>query len=146
MSRNRKRTKLFVDSKVQGVLVRQLVCHWVVASFVVFVFLLIMQILSSPVKLPVSTHVADLFSKYGVLLVAVVAMFPVFMYDSIKLSNRIAGPMVSFRNSLTDLANGKAISKLHFRERDFWGDLGEQLNQVADRMNLVTESSDSASS
>lgn len=140
---NKNRKKLFVDKRVQGVLIRQLVYHWLLAGLVMFLYLLIMQVFSSPDRLSLMGHLDAMWSKYSVLLIAIVAVFPVFIYDSIKLSNRFAGPMVSFRNRLNKLARGEEVTALNFRKKDFWHDLSGDLNAIARRMNLFTEGTDS---
>lgn len=135
------RKKLFVDKRVQGVLIRQLIVHWVVAALVMFLYLLILQIFSTPEKLSFSGYLSIMWEKYSILLIALASVFPVFVYDSIKLSNRFAGPMVSFRNNLEKLAKGEDVRVLNFRKNDFWHGLSGDLNAVARRMELLNDSS-----
>ncbi len=145
MTLSRKRSKLYVDKGVQGMLIRQLLIHWCIVSLVMFLFLLIMQVFSSPTQLSLGGHLSALWAKYGVLCVALLTVFPVFVYDSIKLSNRFAGPMVSFRISLENLAQGKPIESLNFRKRDFWHDISGDLNAIARRMNLLRDNEEATS-
>lgn len=145
MTLSHKRSKLYVDKGVQGMLIRQLLIHWCIASLVMFLFLLIMQVFSAPMQLSLGGHLSALWAKYGILCVALLTVFPVFVYDSIKLSNRFAGPMVSFRISLENLAQGKPIESLNFRKRDFWHDISGDLNAIARRMNLLQDNEEAAS-
>jgi len=140
MKSDRKRSKLFVDKKVQGVLLKQLVFHWFTAALVMVLFLLIMQVLSTPERLSLGEHAGQMWSKYGILLVAIAAIMPVFIYDSIKLSHRFAGPMVSYRNAMAKLAKGEPINAVGFRNKDFWHEICNDLNAVAKRMDLLSES------
>lgn len=139
MTTDRKRTRLFVDRKVQGVLLRQLVLHWISAGLVVFVFLFIMQILSTTERMSFGEHVVKMWSQYKVAFVAILTVMPVFVYDSIKLSHRFAGPMVSLRNAMSDLAEGKPIEGVFFRKKDYWHDICVDVNAVAKRMDLLSE-------
>jgi hypothetical protein len=68
------------------------------------------------------------------LFIALIVIFPIFAYDSLKLSNRFAGPMVSFRNALKKLSRGEPVKPLSFRKGDFWRELAADFNRVADRM------------
>ena len=139
MSKSRMRSRLFVDAQVQGVLIRQLALHWAAAAVVMFLFLSLMQFFSTPHRLPVSHHANELWEQYGVLLVAMLVIFPVFVYDSIKLSNRFAGPMVSFRAALSKLAQGEKVGTLAFRKDDYWQTISSDFNTVAQRMNLLEQ-------
>ncbi len=135
------RKKLFVDKRVQGVLVRQLIVHWMIASLVMFLYLLILQVFSTPEKMSFSGYLSVMWDKYAILLVALISVFPVFVYDSIKLSNRFAGPMVSFRNNLEKLSKGEEVKVLSFRKNDFWHGLSGDINAIARRMNLLNDQS-----
>ncbi len=139
MARTKIRRKLFVDKRVQGILIRQILIHWALAISVMFLYLLIMQVFSSPTRLSLGGHLSMMWSKYGILLIALVTVFPVFVYDSIKLSNRFAGPMVSFRNALDNLAKGQPMNGIRFRNNDFWHEISGNLNAVARRMNLLAD-------
>ena len=59
---------------------------------------------------------------------------PVFIYDSIKMSNRFVGPMVSFRRSLKELASGGDPGKAQFRENDYWKEMACDFNTIANEM------------
>jgi hypothetical protein len=137
---NHKRKKLFIDKQVQGALVRQLVLRWIIAGFLIFLFLLVIQIVGSGANLNVDQHMGEMWAKYGGLLLAVVLVFPLFIYDSIKLGHRLAGPIFSFRRALSTLAQGKPIRPIQFRDDDFWSELTDDLNKIAERMGLTQES------
>ena len=141
MSTDRKRTKVFVDKAVQGMLLRQLVMHWITAGLVMVLFLFIMQVLSTPERMSLGQHANALWTKYSIVLLAVLAVMPVFVYDSIKLSHRFAGPMVSLRNAMSQLAQGQPIKSVIFRKKDFWHDICVDVNAVAKRMELLSDDS-----
>jgi hypothetical protein len=126
-----KRKRLFVDSKVQGSLVRQLITHWVLACFLIFLYLLTLQAFSNGFALGFMENLSVMGQKYGLLAAVMLVISPVFIYDSIKLSNRFVGPMISFRSSLKDLATGKNVEELTFRRGDFWREMTNDLNKVS---------------
>ena len=63
--------------------------------------------------------------------------FPVFVYDVIRLSHRFAGPIVSLKKNLRDMAKGEEVAPLRFRNNDFWKNLTEDMNSIAKRLNLT---------
>lgn len=143
MSRNKKsytRKRLFVDPRVQGSLVRQLVTHWCLACFLVFLYLFTLQAFSDGFSMTFQENLMALWSDYGVMGMILAVISPVFIYDSIKLSNRFVGPMVSFRAALRQLAAGESPMPVRFRQNDFWKELSHDLNKVAAEMQTLRES------
>ena len=132
----RKRSKLFVDYPVQGALVRQLLLHWVIACCVIFFFLFVMQMFRGGLHTPFSMHMSQMWEQYGVLLIVLATVFPVFVFDSIRMSHRFAGPMVSFGRALEKLAQGEQVPEVHFRKSDFWKQMADNLNRIANRLEL----------
>jgi signal transduction histidine kinase len=72
--------------------------------------------------------------RHGPTLLAVLVLSPIMLRDMCKLSNRFAGPIVRLRRGLNDLAAGKRVATMKFRDRDFWQDLANEFNQVAERL------------
>lgn len=140
----RKRSRLFVDARVQGALMRQLILHWLLACAIIFAYLLILEAFASGFGKPISEHLSALWERYGMLTVVLAAIFPVFAYDSVKLSNRFAGPMVSFRQALQKLAHNEQVQPLSFRRGDFWKEFAEDFNAVAEKMSELNERADNA--
>ena len=52
-----------------------------------------------------------------------------------KLSNRFAGPVMRLRESINSLAQGEPVKELTFRDNDFWRELSEDFNRIAQRTN-----------
>lgn len=127
----KKRKRLFVDSEVQGSLVRQLVTHWALACALVFLYLFALEAFSNGLALSFSENLASMGEQFGILGLVVTVVSPVFIYDSIKLSNRFVGPMISFRRSLNRLASGDQVDELHFRQHDFWRELTTDFNRIS---------------
>lgn len=135
----RKRRKLFVDTKVQGSLIRQLIIHWSLAYLLIFLYAFTMQSFSNGFALSLKENVVALWQQYGLLALVMVVISPVFIYDSIKLSNRFVGPMISFRNALNQLAKGEDPKPVKFRQNDFWKELSKDLNNVSDELRELRE-------
>lgn len=131
MSGKYSRKRLFVDTKVQGSLVRQLVMHWGLACFLIFLYLFTLQTFAHGFALSFQENLAMLWRQYGILFLVVLVISPVFIYDSIKLSNRFVGPMIKFRRALSKLAEGEDTGDITFRQNDFWKELTNDFNKIA---------------
>ena len=127
------RRKLFIDPPVQGALLLRLFMHWSVAT------LLILHVFSHGVEQPFSFHATRLWELYGVLLVVMACFMPAFIYDSIKLSHRFAGPVFALKNALRRMARGEDIGELKFRKSDFWSDILVEVNEINRRLQQQPE-------
>jgi hypothetical protein len=130
------RRKVYIDSRVQGALVRRILFHWLlflcVASLVAFV----LQVLSNPFQ-PLAEHAHDIWWNQGPFLVVMLFLLPVFVVDTVKLSHRFAGPIYSLRRAIQDIAQGKPARKLKFRTGDFWHELSEDFNAMLAHLRLL---------
>jgi hypothetical protein len=131
MPNNRKTT--YIDPAVQGALVKRLVFHWVTFILVTTLFVIGLQWFEDPFTSLFGT-VSQAWSSYGAVLLILACLAPVFIYDAIKLSSRFTGPIHRLRDGLGALAGGKPVATLTFRGDDFWQDLAQDFNRVAERM------------
>jgi hypothetical protein len=136
-----RRKKHFIDSNVQGTLARRIIFHWFVFFLVTGLASFVLQVLANPFR-PVTAHAQDMWLTHGPLLLVMVFLLPVFVMDTIKLSNRFAGPIFSLRRSIREIVQGKQPRKLKFRRRDFWHDLADDYNALLLRMGLLDETTD----
>ena len=128
---NRKKT--YVDPKVQGALVRRLVIHWVAYVSVAAAVAFCLQVLSNPVQ-PLGEHIQKAWWTHGLFLLVLVFLLPVFVLDSIKLSNRFAGPIYRLRRTIHNIAQGDPPPRLKFRDFDFWQGMAQDFNLMIDRL------------
>ncbi|TWT86834.1 hypothetical protein Mal64_36640 [Pseudobythopirellula maris] len=123
----------FVDREVQGALARRLIGHWFLFLAVVASVAFLLRWMSDPFK-PVGEHAVEAWWSYGPMLLAIACLAPAFIYDSIRLSNRFAGPIYRLRTATHKLAEGGAPEKIEFRGADFWQELAVDFNRVVDRL------------
>jgi HAMP domain-containing protein len=62
------------------------------------------------------------------LLLAYCVTAPLLLYDLLKFSNRIAGPLFRCRRVMDEMAAGKPATEFRPRQRDFMGDLFRAFN------------------
>jgi hypothetical protein len=132
MTRSPRRQK-FVDVKVQGALARRIIFHWLAFIAVSCGVSLFLQILSDPFR-PVTENLRILWATQGPLMLVMVFLLPVFVLDTVKLSHRFAGPIISLRRAMREIAEGQPPRKIQFRKTDFWHDLADDYNTLADRL------------
>ncbi len=127
-----KRKQNFVDSSVQGALLRRIFLHWCTFFFVTLISLVLMQtLLGDPGKTVIERLKFELgeFMFIGMILLA---LFPAFMLDTIRFSNRFVGPIVRLRRHIRELGVQKNTDHCTFRDNDFWTEVAGEYNNVAD--------------
>ena len=119
----------WVDNSVQGALLRRLFLHW--GLFVINVCLMgaFVQFVGNPTA-AISDNFQQIFRNQLPFLFIMLLMIPMFVFNTISLSNRFVGPIYKLRNALNRLKRGEAIEPLHFRKGDFWQGLAEDFNAV----------------
>lgn len=127
------RGKLYVDRDVQRALVWQLFRHWTTFVVILVAMVLALEGLGGPPR-SLSEHFQSLWARHATLLVVIAALFPVFAYDSIKLSNRFVGPIMRLRNALRSATAGEPVKPLQFRKEDFWQDMADHFNELMEQV------------
>ncbi|MGD9648368.1 MAG: hypothetical protein AB7U73_21840 [Pirellulales bacterium] len=130
---NYKRKRLFVDPQVQGALVARVVGYWLSCLLTVIVMVVNWRILTETDKLWYQ-QLAEIWGSMGPAFVVAVLLLPIALYDIVRFSNRVVGPLVRLRGGLRALARGERIQPIRFREGDFLGELAEEFNAVVARL------------
>ncbi|MEE2639886.1 MAG: hypothetical protein VX768_04615 [Planctomycetota bacterium] len=142
-----KRKKIFVDSAVQGTLIRKIGVHWVLFFVVVVGLQVYVTWMSDPVVGLGELLVATLRNN-GLFLAAMLLLLPGFLYDSVKLSHRFAGPMVRLKAAMEESARTGELQQIEFRDKDFWLDIAKSYNNMVcklqDKKRETTESESAA--
>jgi len=133
-----RRKKQFIDRHVQGALVFRLALHWCVFLVVGMSVSLVLQYLSDPFQ-PAGYHFALFVKNQAGFLLVMVCMTPVFLFDTVKLSHRFAGPILRVRRALAEMARGDVVERVKFRPGDFWMDIADDLNKVIDRVSALDD-------
>lgn len=129
----RMRKRLFVDPKVQGALVLRVALYWITCLITATLMLLCWRILTGPARL-FYTHFDDMWFHFGPALIASFVLLPIVMVDIVRLSNRFAGPLLRLRRAMHALAQGEHVEPIHFRDGDFWQEIADEFNAIAERM------------
>ena len=132
-----KRKKLYVDRKVQGVILRRVLLYSGCSLLFMILPMLIVRAIVNPDRFFFENFGAIWIQYWPVLLVLL--FFVVFApFDLLRLSNRFAGPVFRLRREMKRLANGEKVRPVHFREGDFWQDFADSFNQIVERLDAST--------
>jgi hypothetical protein len=132
------RGRLYIDKDVQRALVLQLMRHWLIFVTVLAGMLLALETLRDP-HASLTQHARQLWYSHAPLLIVIASLFPVFLYDSIKLSNRFAGPILRLRRALREAVSGESTRPLQFRKDDFWQDMADSFNALLPRLKPLAD-------
>lgn len=128
-----KRRRALVDSEVQGGILIKVTIHWVFFFVCNAMALTIWVRLFEQPDVGWAESFGDTIKRFLPFFVITMALIPAFIWDTLKLTNRFAGPMLRFRAALSDAREGRAVPKLSFRDNDFWKEVAENFNAVMDR-------------
>lgn len=131
---NRKRKQKFVDSSVQGALLRRIFVHWVVFFFVAGASMLLMKTLIVDVNSDVGMieRMRNQLGELSLMALVLLSIFPAFMLDTVRFSNRFVGPIGRLRRHLRELGTDQKTERCAFRGNDFWSGMANEFNVVAE--------------
>ena len=129
-----KRKQTFVDSHVQGRLVRRIMLHWCIFFAITCVLFAVMNALGGDPSLSLWERVWGDTSTMVMAGLVILCLFPAFALDTVRFSNRFVGPVSRLRSSLRELGETGNAEKIKFRGNDFWTEMADAFNQVADRV------------
>ena len=132
--RNR-RKKRFIDSAVQGAIGRRIALHWLMFFAMAFLTLPLWRLMSSTEFTgPFSTLLLRSWAETAPVLVILIAMLPIFVWDTVKFSHRFAGPMYRFHKTVKSLSAGEEVQPIRLRKGDFWMDVADDFNSMIERL------------
>ncbi|MGA2797372.1 MAG: hypothetical protein ABSE63_07340 [Thermoguttaceae bacterium] len=127
------RKHLFVDPKVQGVLIARVVIYWVACLITIALMLLCWDIIAGPTRM-LYLHFDNMWFFYGPAAIASLLVLPLIIVDIIRVSNRFVGPLIRLRRSMRALARGEYVEPIEFRGKDFWYDFADEFNAIRARI------------
>ncbi len=128
----RSRQQKFVDTHVQGALLRRIVFHWIAFFFVTALTVILMKTLIGDMNLTFMENMQNSVGEFSLVGVILLCLFPVFLLDTVRFSNRFVGPIGRLRQHLQELVNEKTTPKCTFRDNDFWSGMAQEFNQVVE--------------
>ena len=137
------RKRLFVDSEVQGAVIKRVLIYWAFCLLFITVSIAIGQTLADPSRY-VFRRLGDTWRQHWQVLAAMVAMLPFVLYDMLKLRNRFAGPIFRLRRELKHFLESNEYQPIQFRQNDFWSDLADRVNDLVHRVEMAEQGNSGA--
>jgi hypothetical protein len=133
-----KRKKFFVDPKVQGAFLLRIFVYWflcIVSSGTI----LIAWIMLTGSNRVMLHPVAEFWAQFGPAVIVSGLMLPILMFDCVRLTNRLAGPVFRLRREMRNLVQGVPTRPIHLRPGDFFTELADDYNAIRERMLFLEE-------
>ena len=134
-----KRRQKLVDPEVQGGVLRKIAIHWVLFFICNALAMMIWIRLFEQPDADWGQTLGDTLLRFLPFFIITMALIPAFVWDTLKLTNRFAGPILRLRSALADASAGRAVSPLHFRNNDFWQEIAENFNCVMRRHDVTLD-------
>ena len=136
-----RRRKALVDPEVQGGVLRKVFTHWILFFVCNALALTIWIRLFEQPEIGWGQTFLDTMVRFLPFFVITLALIPAFVWDTLKLTNRFAGPMLRFRAALRDAREGRPVPPLQFRDSDFWKEIADNFNAVVVRHDIPQKDS-----
>ena len=147
--RNSRRKKHFISRRIQGRIISRIAGYWLLYHFVLwhglFVFRYAQYRLNDGgTSQSLSRMYQQFCHDHLPLLVCAGLLLPLFMLDFVRMTHRIAGPLVRFRGALQDLAQGKTVPKVELRKGDLLTEFEADFNRFLDYYNHTRPAGETA--
>ena len=130
---NPSRHQLYIDNGLQAVLLRRLTLYSI-AALVYFVVILAIDIWVQQPELTPIEFLWGFFDEAIYWAPGLLALIPVLAYDLLRLTNRFAGPVFSLQREMAQLAAGKDVAPISFRDEDHWHPIAESFNEIREEL------------
>ena len=134
-----KRRRLLVDPSFQFQLLLRVGSHLLLWSVVAFHVHFLFYIFESLTQGGMQQQITGLYVKFisseRPLLGTLILVAPIFFYDLLKFSNRVAGPLYRCRKVMQAMAAGKTVPEFKARKHDLLADFFRDFNLLIKECN-----------
>lgn len=124
------RKRLYVDD-IQKTMIVRTILHWYFYMSAILLVVCLGAVWLDPSKLAIK-RVFEAFVYFSPAVVASVFLLPLVVWDMLKTTNRIAGPVYRLRCEMEKLTAGEDVEPLKFRDGDAFEELAEEFNRLAE--------------
>lgn len=128
-----KRSHTVIDREVQYGVVKTVAIHWVALFACNSIALVIWVGLFEQPDLSWKQTLSDSFHRFLPFFIISAVLIPAFVLDTLKLTNRFAGPISRLRAEIENAAEGRPINRLTFRNNDYWHEVADGFNALVER-------------
>ena len=125
-----KRKQNYVNATIQGGLTKRIFVHWAIFFLLTSVTVLAVKTLMGDPAVSFAERFQNQLGEIVLYVIIFAAIFPAFMLDTIRFSNRFVGPISRLRRHMRELAETGETSDIKFRNNDFWQEVAQEFNAV----------------
>lgn len=125
-----KRRRIWVDPFQTKLLIRMglyCVCYQVSLTVIIVAWTVFCQFFANGIR---PLQLADFLPA----LVGLLVVLPMLVWDVIKFSHRLVGPLVRFRKAMRAIADGEPIGPIKLRDGDFMTELRDDFNRMLEAL------------
>lgn len=130
------RKRLLVDREVQWAFLLRAIGYWLMCVVTVLLLLGFTGMVAEPLCL-FFPDADGPWLRLGPTIVCALLFLPIVIYDFLRVSNRLVGPVLRLRRGMRALAAGEHVKPLQFRDGDFWRDFADEFNALARRVHAT---------
>ena len=132
-----RRRQYWVNPTLQWALIVRSCAYWVCSALTVYAVLAV-WFAAERLTAGAALEQISVFSPLRAIVLSQVCLLPIFLVDSIKLSNRVAGPLLRMQRGLRALGTDERVVPIEIRQGDFWADLIDEFNGAVARTQSST--------
>ena len=136
--KKKRRTTIF-DPEVQGSVIRKIAIHWIIFFGCNVLALLIWVRLFEQPDASWGQTFSDTVRRFLPFFVVTLALIPAFVWETLKLTSRFAGPILRLREALAEAGKGRTVPPLRFRDNDFWQEMASNFNLMMEHREAEKE-------
>ena len=118
---------LYVDKEFQRSQILSSIKRWCLYMGVILSIVAIVGAWTSAGGLTFAAAWAYMFPA----IVASLLLLPVLIYDMLKATNQVAGPIHRLRREMRRLESGEKVDEIKLRQNDHWSELADDFNRLA---------------
>jgi len=135
MTQAYKRRIILIDKEVQLRIAARVAGYWCAAILFVILPLAFLKTFVDHGSLFVG-NIFVVCSDHWPVFAMMLMFLPFAVYDSIRMSHKLAGPIHRLRTDLDRYRIGETVT-IRFRENDFWIDLPDSINELISRIDVL---------
>ncbi len=125
-----KRSRILVDPPVQWAIAGRIIGHWMLLLSCLITINVMVGVLTAVGQTSFGRALSNAAMSEMRTLAVLLLLTPIFLRDTLKMSNRFAGPMFRLRTALKKMSAGESQGPIKFRQGDFWLEAADDFNTV----------------
>ncbi len=133
MDTQKQRKRIYVDQAVQGGIVARLVVLWLASTMVAAGVWFLLEFFANPTQ-GFAYYLAGAWQQILPLVLSFAVTLPIAVLLLVRFTHRFVGPLVRLRGMMHDVARGREVPTLAFRENDYWHELAADFNSINEKL------------